>query len=137
MCVVSLSKTATFSARNKSMIAPPKWLPGMIRQVPGKTNEIIGPEITLGRSVAFRHRDSRTGRGFRNAASDGQTHAGINAATELGVDRCPELAGQTDVVVDVSPRTTGVTVLFDGAKRSTCLHRDFISLIAGNGSWLR
>ena len=49
----------------------------------------------------------------------------------------PGLAGQTGVVVDVSPRTTGVTVLFDGAKRSTCLHRDFISPIAGNGSWHR
>ncbi|UPK05339.1 hypothetical protein [Bradyrhizobium sp. 170] len=85
LCVVSLSKTATFSARNKSMIAPQKWLPGMIRQVPGKTNEIIGPEITFGRSVAFRHRgwarqglpDSRTRRGFRSAASDGKSHAGI------------------------------------------------------------
>ena len=57
--------------------------------------------------------------------------------SELGADRCPELAGQTGVVVDVSPRTTGITVLFDGAKRSTVLHRDFISPIAGNGSWLR
>lgn len=57
--------------------------------------------------------------------------------SELGADRCPKLAGQTGVIVDVSPRTTGVTVLFDGAKRSTCLHRDFISPIAGNGSWLR
>jgi hypothetical protein len=57
--------------------------------------------------------------------------------SELGADRCPKLAGQTGVVVDVSLRTTGVTVLFDGAKRSTCLHRDFISPIAGNGSWLR
>jgi hypothetical protein len=34
-------------------------------------------------------------------------------------------------------RTTGVTVLFDGTKRLTCLHRDFISPIVGNGSWLR
>lgn len=57
--------------------------------------------------------------------------------SELGANRCRELAGQTGVVVDVSPRTTGVTVLFDGAKRSTCLHRDFISPIAGNGSWFR
>jgi hypothetical protein len=47
--------------------------------------------------------------------------------SELGANRCPELAGQTGVVVDVSPRTTGVTVLFDGTKRLTCLHRDFIS----------
>jgi hypothetical protein len=57
--------------------------------------------------------------------------------SKLGVDRFPELAGQTGVVVDVSLRTTGITVLFDGAKRSTCLHRDFISPVAGNGSWLR
>jgi hypothetical protein len=57
--------------------------------------------------------------------------------SELGANRCPELAGQTGVVVDVSPRTTGVTVLFDGTKRLTCLHRDFISPIVGNGSWLR
>jgi hypothetical protein len=57
--------------------------------------------------------------------------------SKLGVDRFPDLAGQTGVVVDVSLRTTGITVLFDGARRSTCLHRDFISPIAGNGSWLR
>jgi hypothetical protein len=57
--------------------------------------------------------------------------------SEFGADRCPDLAGRTGVVVGVSPRTTGVTVLFDGAKRSTCLHRDFISPIAGNGSWRR
>jgi hypothetical protein len=30
----------------------------------------------------------------------------------------------------VSPRTTGITVLFDGARRPTCLHRDFISPIS-------
>jgi hypothetical protein len=29
----------------------------------------------------------------------------------------------------VSPRTTGITVQFDGARRPTCLHRDFISPI--------
>jgi hypothetical protein len=27
----------------------------------------------------------------------------------------------------LSPRNTGVTVLFDGDKRPTCLHRDYIS----------
>ncbi|QHO74196.1 hypothetical protein ACH79_17730 [Bradyrhizobium sp. CCBAU 051011] len=47
----------------------------------------------------------------------------------LGADRCPELAGRTGIVVHVSPRTTGITVLFDGAKRPTVLHRDFISLV--------
>ena len=57
--------------------------------------------------------------------------------SELGAERCPELAGQTGVVVDVSPRTTGVTVQFDGARRPTCLHRDFISPVTGNGSWRR
>jgi hypothetical protein len=72
----------------------------------------------------------------------GQETDGIVVGTrfkmsELGAERCPELAGQTGIVVDVSPRTTGVTVQFDGAKRPTCLHRDFISLIAGNGSWFR
>jgi hypothetical protein len=30
----------------------------------------------------------------------------------------------------VSRRTTGLTVLFDGARRPTCLHRDFISPIS-------
>jgi hypothetical protein len=34
----------------------------------------------------------------------------------------------------VSPRTTGITVLFDGARRPTCLHRDFISPVLGRGS---
>jgi hypothetical protein len=53
------------------MIAP-QVAARMIRQVPAKTNEIVGPEITFGRSVAFLHRgwarqglpDSRTGRRF-------------------------------------------------------------------------
>jgi hypothetical protein len=70
----------------------------MIRQVPGKTNEIIGPEITFGRSVAFRHRgwarqgllDSRIGREFCDAASDGQSHVGINAATQDVPDALPQ-----------------------------------------------
>jgi hypothetical protein len=47
--------------------------------------------------------------------------------SKLGTIRCPELAGTTGVVVDVSPRTTGITVLFDGAQRPTVLHRDYIS----------
>ncbi len=46
----------------------------------------------------------------------------------LGADRCPELAERTGIVVHVSHSTTGVTVLFDGAKRPTVLHKDFISL---------
>lgn len=47
--------------------------------------------------------------------------------SKLGTTRCPELAGKVGVVVAVSPRTTGVTVLFDGAQRPTVLHRDYIS----------
>lgn len=47
--------------------------------------------------------------------------------SKLGKIRCPELAGKVGVVVHVSPRTTGITVLFDGARRSTVLHRDYIS----------
>lgn len=40
----------------------------------------------------------------------------------VGAARCPELAGRRGIVIDVSPRTTGITVLFDGARRATCLH---------------
>lgn len=47
--------------------------------------------------------------------------------TKLGTIRCPELAGKVGVVVHVTPRTTGITVLFDGAKRPTVLHVDYIS----------
>lgn len=49
---------------------------------------------------------------------------------KFGAARCPELANRSGVVIDVSPRTTGLTVLFDGARRPTCLHRDFISPIS-------
>jgi len=47
--------------------------------------------------------------------------------SEVGAARCPELADRSGTVIDVSRRTTGITVLFDGARRPTCLHRDFIS----------
>lgn len=47
--------------------------------------------------------------------------------SELGTIRRPDLAGKVGVVVDISSRTTGITVLFDGAKRPTVLHRDYIS----------
>ena len=47
--------------------------------------------------------------------------------SELGVTRLRSLAGKTGVVVEVSHRNTGVTVLFDGAERPSCLHRDFIT----------
>ena len=46
--------------------------------------------------------------------------------SRLGAARCPELANLTGIVVEVSNSNTGVTVLFDGAKRPTCLHRQFI-----------
>ena len=44
--------------------------------------------------------------------------------SELGRIRCPDLADQVGVVVAVSARTSGITVLFDGARRRTVLHRD-------------
>ncbi|WOH54895.1 hypothetical protein [Bradyrhizobium sp. BWC-3-1] len=46
---------------------------------------------------------------------------------KLGRIRCPKLAGKVGVVVDVSARSTGVTVLFEGAQRPTVVHRDYIS----------
>lgn len=46
---------------------------------------------------------------------------------KLGRIRCPELAGKVGVVVDVSLRTTGVTVLFEGAEHPTVVHREYIS----------
>ena len=55
--------------------------------------------------------------------------------SEIGAARCRALAGKTGIVVEVSLRNTGVFVLFDGANRSTCLHRDFITPISGSGSW--
>jgi hypothetical protein len=51
--------------------------------------------------------------------------------SKLGDARCPELANLTGIVVEVSQSNTGVTVLFDGAKRATCLHRQFISPVSG------
>ncbi|MBR1156577.1 hypothetical protein [Bradyrhizobium sp. JYMT SZCCT0428] len=50
--------------------------------------------------------------------------------SELGATRLRSLAGKTGIVVEVSHRNTGVTVLFDGAKSPTCLHRDFIIAIS-------
>ncbi|MBR1271611.1 hypothetical protein JQ629_29410 [Bradyrhizobium sp. AUGA SZCCT0222] len=49
--------------------------------------------------------------------------------SELGATRLRWLAGKTGIVVEVSRRNTGVTVLFDGAHRPTCLHKDFITPI--------
>ncbi|MGY0576036.1 hypothetical protein ACTGJ9_037600 [Bradyrhizobium sp. RDM12] len=47
--------------------------------------------------------------------------------SEVGKIRCPELANKVGIVVAISARTTGITVLFDGAERPTVLHRDYIS----------
>ena len=71
----------------------------MIRQVPGKTNENMGPEITFRRSVAFRHRGwarqglqaSRTGRGFAARHLMAKSDVGINAATQDVPKVCPKL----------------------------------------------
>ena len=54
--------------------------------------------------------------------------------SELGATRLRWLAGMTGIVVEVSHRNTGVTVLFDGAKNPTCLHRDFITPISHSAS---
>jgi hypothetical protein len=48
----------------------------------------------------------------------------------LGTVRCPRLARKIGTVVGMSHYNTGVTVLFDGNKTSTCLHRDYISPIS-------
>ena len=54
--------------------------------------------------------------------------------SELGATRLRSLAGKTGIVVEVFRSNTGVTVLFDGAKSPTCLHRDFITPISRNAS---
>lgn len=46
--------------------------------------------------------------------------------SELGAVRCPRLAEKVGTVVGTSRYNTGLTVLFDGNKSSTCLHRDYI-----------
>jgi hypothetical protein len=48
---------------------------------------------------------------------------------ELGAVRCPALAGKVGTVVAFGNHNTGITVLFDGARRPTCLHRDYISAL--------
>jgi hypothetical protein len=47
--------------------------------------------------------------------------------SDLGTVRCRELADRTGIVVAVSRRTTGITVLFDGDRKPTVLHKDYIS----------
>lgn len=45
--------------------------------------------------------------------------------SELGVVQFPDLAHKTGTVVSI--RTTGITVLFDGATRPTVLDRSYIA----------
>lgn len=47
--------------------------------------------------------------------------------SKLGAVRCPKLADKIGIVVGLSRRTTGITVLFDGDRRPTCLHMGYIS----------
>ena len=46
---------------------------------------------------------------------------------KLGAVRCPNLADKIGIVVGLSRHNTGVTVLFDGDRRPTCLHIGYIS----------
>lgn len=50
--------------------------------------------------------------------------------SELGVLRLPGLAHKIGSVVEVSIRTTGITVLFDGATRPTVLDRSYIARLS-------
>lgn len=47
--------------------------------------------------------------------------------TELGIIQFPKLAHKTGTVVEIGIRTTGITVLFDGATRPTVLERNYIT----------
>lgn len=47
--------------------------------------------------------------------------------SKLGALRCPDLANKTGTIIEVSLRTSGVTVLFDGCARPTCLHQDYLT----------
>ena len=46
---------------------------------------------------------------------------------KLGAVRCPNLADKIGIVVGLSRRNTGITVLFDGDRRPTCLDMGYIS----------
>ncbi|MDH2406876.1 hypothetical protein QCM77_44675 [Bradyrhizobium sp. SSUT18] len=50
--------------------------------------------------------------------------------SELGIIQFPDLAHKTGTVVEVSIRTTGLTVLFDGATRPTVLDQIYIALLS-------
>jgi len=47
--------------------------------------------------------------------------------SELGIVRFPDFAHKTGTIVETSVRTSGVTVLFDGAAKPTVLDRSYIS----------
>ena len=47
--------------------------------------------------------------------------------SKLGAVRCPSLADKFGIVVGLGRHNTGITVLFDGDRRPTCLHRGYIS----------
>jgi hypothetical protein len=51
--------------------------------------------------------------------------------SEFGALRCPDLADKTGAVVEVSLRSIGITVLFDGGTRPTCLRQDYLSRLSG------
>ena len=47
--------------------------------------------------------------------------------SKLGAVRCPNLADKMGIVVGLGRHNTGITVLFDGDRRPTCLHVGYIS----------
>ena len=47
--------------------------------------------------------------------------------TKLGAARVPSLADKLGTVVGLGRHNTGITVLFDGNRRPTCVHRDYIA----------
>lgn len=53
---------------------------------------------------------------------------------KFGAARCPSLAEKSGVVIGCSPSNSGVTVLFDGTKTPTCVHRDYISPASGSAN---
>ncbi|MDA9499463.1 hypothetical protein XI05_18745 [Bradyrhizobium sp. CCBAU 11357] len=50
--------------------------------------------------------------------------------SELGIMQFPELANKTGTVVEISSRTPGITVLFDGATRPTVLDQSYIASLS-------
>src|SRR5262245_4707114 len=99
LCVVSLSKTATFSPRNKSMVAPLQVTGGNDSPCVGKMkrdylarnhfrSKRCLPASQIGQAVSY---IGYIGRNFRNAASDGPSHARINATIHDVSNVCHKL----------------------------------------------